>query len=77
MDNGTEVMIENVVFALADKFPEYDWDLKYEEKMEKYCILVNDWEFYFRDKKFRKWLKILRAKYPKVKFFCAYKNFKH
>lgn len=70
-------MISKVVFSLSEKFPEYDWDIKYEEQMGKYCILVNNYDFYFNNKKFRNWLKILRKKYPKAKFFCAYKNFKH
>ena len=69
-------MIENVVLTLADKFPEYDWDVR-EEREGLYCILVNDWEFYFYDKKFKKWTNLLRKKYPKARFFCAYKNFKH
>lgn len=69
-------MISKVVLTLADKFDEYDWDVYKDEQIGKYCILVNDYDFY-RSDKFRKWLKILRKKYPKVKFFCAYKNFKH
>jgi len=69
-------MIDKVVFTLADKFPEYDWDVYYEDKIGKYCVLVNDWDFYISNK-FNKWKQILRKKYPNVKWFCCYKNFKH
>ena len=48
-------MIDKIVFTLADKFPEYDWDL--DEQCGKYCILVNDYEFY-TSKKFKQWKEI-------------------
>jgi hypothetical protein len=69
--------VERVVFTLADKFPEYDWDI-YQTDINNgmYCILVNDYDFY-RSKKYRKWCDLLRKKYPKVRWFSAYKKFKH
>lgn len=69
-------MIQDIVFTLADKFEEYDWDVYYEEQMKMYCVLVNDYEFY-TSKTFKKWKMILRKKYPKVRWFCAYKKFEH
>lgn len=69
--------IENVVFTFADKFPQYDWDIEQTDMNDGiYCILVNDYEFY-RSKDFNKWKKIMRKKYPKARWFAAYKNFKH
>lgn len=70
-------MIDKIVFSLSDKFNQFDWDVYFDEGIGKYCIFVNDCDFYFNSKKFRNWLKILRKKYPKTKFFCAFKNFKH
>lgn len=68
-------MIDKIIFKLSDLFPEHDWDIRYDEQSKKYCILVNDYDFYMKDKKFRRWLVILRKKYRKCEFFCAYKNF--
>lgn len=69
-------MIEDIIFWLSDKFPEYDWDLDYIEGLRMYIILVNDWEFY-RSKKYDKMLKIMRKKYPEVRFSSAYKKFSY
>lgn len=68
--------IELIVFPLADKFPEYDWDVYFDEQIGKFCVLVNDYEFYKSDK-YRKWTKILRMKHPEVKWFGCFKKFKH
>lgn len=68
--------IEKIVFALADKFTEVDWDLEYEENLEMYCILLNNWQLY-DSKELKNWRKILSKKFNKVRFFIAYKNFKH
>jgi hypothetical protein len=69
--------IEKIVFTFADKFPQYDWDLE-ETTINNgmYLILVNDYEFY-RSKEFKKWKMIANKKYPKVRWFCAFKKFKH
>ena len=68
-------MIENIVFTLADKFPQYDWDV--DMQMGMYQIMVNDYDFYV-SKEFKKWKNIMNKRYSKnVKFFFCYKNFKH
>lgn len=68
--------IENIVFTLADRFIEYDWDIELIEPQNIYCIIVNDYNFY-QSKELKKWNKILRVKYPKVRYITAYKKFKH
>jgi len=68
-------MIEDLIFFLADKFPEHEWDLDFHEGVQKYCILVNNFEFY-KSKKYNNILKVLRKKYD-VEFFCVYKNFSY
>ena len=69
--------IERIVFTLAEKFDEYDWDIKEENIGGKmYCILVNNYSFY-TSSDYKKWCKILRKKYPNVRWFSAFKNFKH
>jgi len=70
-------MIEDIVLHLADIFPEYDWDIEEGHGQYQYVILVNDFDFYMKDAKFRKILKILRKKNPGVKFVCAYKKFSY
>lgn len=69
--------IEDVVFTLADKFPDKEWDLEYNDINEYYYILTNDMNFYFNSNVLKNWKKILRNKYPDVKFIIAYRNFKH
>ncbi len=69
-------MIEDIVFSLAKIFPEYDWDL--EEcniKTIDYIILVNDFDFYMNNQKFKTIIQALRNKNPEVRFTCAYKKF--
>lgn len=69
--------IENVVFTLADKFPQYDWDLEETDINDgMYCILVNNYEFY-TSKEYKKWKMIMQKKYPKVRWFSAFKKFNH
>ena len=69
--------IENVVFTLADKFPQYDWDLEETDINDgMYCILVNNYDFY-TSKEYKKWKMIMRKKYPKVRWFSAFKKFNH
>ncbi len=70
-------MIQDVVFKLQKDFPQHDWDIKYEYKLDRYCILVNDYDFYMKNRKLRLIAKVLKRKYKDVKFFLAYKNFSH
>lgn len=70
-------MIENIILTLDDIFKKIQFDLEeveFGDGTKKYCIIVGDFEFYMKDKKFKKWCDILRKKYPKVKWFSAYKK---
>ena len=70
-------MIQDIVFKLVKVFPEHQWDVEEVDTHWEYLIFVNNYEFYMKDKKFRKILEILRKKYPDVKFICAYKKFSY
>lgn len=66
----------SIIDKLQSLFPKIGWDMRFEGgNLNKFTILCNDWDFYFTDKKFKNWTAILRKKFPKVKFFCAYLNF--
>jgi hypothetical protein len=69
-------MIEDIIITLDKIFSDIIFDI--EEHVfgdgTKYCIVVGDFDFYMRDKKFKKWCEILRKKHPKVKWFCCYKK---
>jgi hypothetical protein len=72
-------MIEDIILTLDKIFENIIFDLEehtFGDNTTKFCIIVGDFEFYMKDKKFKKWCDILRKKYPKVKWFCAYKNIK-
>lgn len=67
-------MIEDIVFTLADKFPEADFDLDFDDRFKKYKIITNNFDMYMKSTKFKNMLKVLRAKYKNVKFYCVYKS---
>lgn len=70
-------MIEDIIFTLDKMFNNILFDIDevtFGDGSKKYCIYVSDFDFYMKDKKFKKWCEILRKKYPKVKWFCAYQN---
>ena len=66
-------MIENIIEELERKFPDNEWDLEIDENTQKYVIVTNDWDLYFKSKKFRGILKILRIKYKDTRFYCVFK----
>lgn len=69
--------IEKIIETLTNQFKEVLFDIDitvFGDGSKKWCIYVNDFDFYMNDKRFKKWLKILRAKYKKVKFYCAYQS---
>jgi len=69
-------MIDKIIFKLAELFPKVNFDIDEVTFGDNvlFQIEVDDYEFYMFDKTFEKWLKILRTKYPKVKWFVVYKN---
>lgn len=67
-------MIENIIDELEKKYPNNNWDIELDEKSDKYIIVTDDWELYMESKSFRNFVKVLRVKYPKEKFFFVYKK---
>lgn len=58
---------------LSETFPKVLFSIEFISGIDKFQIEMNDYEFYMKDKKLRNWIKILRAKFPKLKFFCVYR----
>jgi hypothetical protein len=60
---------------LSDTFPKVLFSMEFISGIDKYQIEMNDFEFYMKDKKLRNWIKILRVKFPKLKFFCVFRAY--
>lgn len=58
---------------LSETFPKVLFSIEFISGIDKFQIEMNDYEFYMKDKKLRNWIKILKAKFPKLKFFCVYR----
>lgn len=67
--------IENILLTLDKIFTEVEFDLDkktFADGNTKWEVYVNDFDFYMNDKKFKKWIGILRKKYPNTKWYCVY-----
>lgn len=67
-------MIDKILLTLDEKFEDVYFDIEevtLGDGTKKYCVFVSDYEFYM-SKIYKKWRKILNAKYPGVPWFSVY-----
>lgn len=77
IEEDYEGEIEDAVYILkklSEIFPKVLFSIQFISGIDKYQIEMNDYNFYMKDKKLRNWIKILKTKFPKLKFFCVYRS---
>lgn len=72
---GEFEQINLVMDKLEALFPDSKFKLDYEYgNIQKFMIVCNNYELIIQNKKFRTWIDILRKKFPKLRYFCAYRS---
>lgn len=71
--------IEDIIITFDKIFKDVPFDLeesRWGNGMPYFAIIVGDYDFYMKDKKFLKWKNIFRKKYPRLDWTCFYKEIK-